>query len=296
MYKCLLLGLSLVLFNVASQAQEMSLSSGTIAILPGTSVSLVGPINWTLAPGAVMINDGILDLGTEASLTEQLNAPVTGTGIEQATTGDPFPFVNIEPGNLGLTLTATSGPSPITVVRGHLPQELPQGDQSISRWYQLEPSSPTFTDLVLELFYDPTELNGLDGSNLGLFGATALSGPWNALASTADPVTHTVVGTYQGPWDHLTAFDENAPTSFPTLATADGFNVWPTLVEDVLHIVSLSNVPVGTMEVFDGLGRCVDQPTHNGNATSVMLHLSGLSPGAYFLRVNGSRVFKFRKV
>lgn len=277
-------------------AQTMTLLGGSAHVLEGTSVRLDGPLEWTIAPGATLVNDGIIDLGANATLLEQQGSPVTGTGVERTQTSSNGPFSGTQPGGLGLTITTADAVGPIEVVRGHSPFSFPEGDPSIARWYTISTAPAPGSAISLMFNYDPTELNGLDAGELSLFTAPVAEGPWSGLASMNDPSFFVLEATLQYPWGTISAFDENAPTTSPTLVAANGFQVWPTVVEDLINIVPSSEERINTLEVFDGLGRSTTIRTTLASTVHGQLHLGGLTPGAYFLRVNGTHTFKFRKV
>lgn len=275
--------------------QSMVLVSGSMTIQEGTLLRLEGPITWTIEPGASVSNSGVIDLGTEATLVEPLGGPIQGLGTERATLEANAPFANLVPGGLGLQMTSSDASGPFTIVRGHVPFVLPEGDHSIARWYSIaSPSSPSASmDLVMQ--YDESELGLLEESVLSVFKASTEVGPWTTVAGSLDTDANTLAFSQQYPWAINTAFDEDAPTLSPTLIAQNGFEIWPTVVEDVLNIVSRSQQPIELIEVFDGMGRVVPKVQQGRSTAHHVLEMNGLASGTYFLRVNGSQVFKFRR-
>ena len=272
----------------------MQLISGTVTVAEGTTMTLNGPLEWTIDPGAAVVNHGVISLGETAKLFEPVGGPVTGTGTETAVMTATVPYSNQEPGNLGLDLSSTSGPSPITVVRGHLPREFPEGDSSIGRWYELQTGPMINSSIETVLAYDPTELYGLPPGSLSLFRSDDPTGPWSLMASTANAGSNTVSGTWFQPGGFLTAFDVDAPTPVPTLVVQNGFNVFPTVVKDVVHVVALDHQPIERVELFDGIGRNVPIDPIQRGVDHVQVAFPNVGPGAYFLRLNNQHVFKLR--
>ena len=95
-----LMALALVAQHLAL-GQQMTLQRGNLSVAEGTRINLNGPLLWTIAPGATVVNNGEIDLGSEATLNETLGAPITGTGIERSNTELPIAFTAVEPGGLG---------------------------------------------------------------------------------------------------------------------------------------------------------------------------------------------------
>ncbi len=288
--------LLVVFFFVPCAAQDITLLGGSAHVFEGTTVRLEGPLTWTIAPGASLVNDGIIDLGTDAILVEQEGSPVSGFGTEHALTTSGGPFSGIQPGGLGLSISTADAVGPVELVRGHAPLSFPEGDPSVARWYSIT-SSPAPGSVLSVIFnYDPTELNGLDAGQLSLFTTPTFEGLWSGLASMNEPSFFVLEAALQYPWGIVTAFDQNAPTTSPTLVAANGFKIWPTLAEDLINVVPSSEERINTLEVFDGLGRSTTIRSTLASAVHGQLHIGGLAPGAYFLRVNGTYSFKFRKV
>ncbi|MBL7939097.1 MAG: hypothetical protein JNL43_07050 [Flavobacteriales bacterium] len=274
-------------------SQPMTLVSGDVVVREGTTLRLEGPIVWTLSDGSSVVNDGIIELGEQASIDEPIGGPISGAGTEHAIIEQAPPYTAIEPGGLGLQLTNSNVPAPIEVVRGHLPFALPEGDPSISRWYTIQSADASGASVDISLGYDPTELNGLQAPDLSLFRSQTEVGPWSSLASVVN--ANTISGSIQYPWGLITAFDANAPTSSPSLVAHSGFHVWPTLALDHLNIVALDGVALEQCEVFDAVGRSAIPTTSGPVGSSLLLDITALAQGSYFLRLNGHAVIKFRK-
>ncbi|MCC6541154.1 MAG: T9SS type A sorting domain-containing protein [Flavobacteriales bacterium] len=288
--------LSLTVACAAVHGQAVELVSGSMRIDPGTTVQFVGPLTFTIQSGAAVVNDGTIDLGSAATLSEPSGGPIVGTGVELATIDLDGPLGNVEPGGLGLTVSTGSPIGPLTITRGHLPRTFPEGDPSIARWFQLDAPLANSGDATFTLRYDATELGPLSADGIGLFGSNAIDGPWTLLASTNYPAAHTIEGTVPAPWGVYSAFDVNAPTPSPSLQATSGLHVWPTLTEDVLFIHATDGTPIGGVALFDGLGRSIDARILHAKGDLVSLDVSHLAQGTYLLHVDGHQAMKIRKV
>lgn len=279
----------------AANAQTIDLLGGTMTVAEGTTVQLTGPLQLTIQPGATLVNNGTMDLGTEATLSEPDGNPIRGAGVEVARTVGNGPFSAAEPGALGLTFTATEQEGPVEVIRGHATYYFPEGDPSIARWFSLGAPNGGNGDVQVVLRYDATELNALAGSSLGIFRAPDETGPWLFVSSTNDALAQTVSADLIAPWPVITAFDANAPTASPSLVVQEGIHVWPTLTSGEVFVHALDGTPLDRIDVVDALGRVVPVQIDRRSAVLARLDLSGSAIGAYFLRIDGRSTFKLRR-
>src|ERR671927_274856 len=81
-------------------AQEMILNGGEVSILNGTTVQMIGPLNWTITGSAAVVNHGHLHLREGARLSEDPGAAITGTGTEHAFIDVPVQLDAFQPGGL----------------------------------------------------------------------------------------------------------------------------------------------------------------------------------------------------
>lgn len=275
--------------------QTVELTGGSMHVGQGTTLRFVGPLTFAIQPGAEVNNDGTIELGTAATLIEPTGGPITGSGTEIAVIDLDGPIGNEEPGGLGLSLTTDFPVGPVTITRGHEPRFFLEGDQSIARWFRIDAQEPSSGVAQITMKYDAVELNGLPNDGLALFRSDVLDGPWAPISSTNDPLQHLVEGSTAAPWGVYTAFDANAPTSSPSLMATNGIQVWPTLTTDVLFIRSTDGTPLGSVLVFDGVGRALPVTLLNRSMELLTLDVGRLATGSYYVRIREGVIVKFRK-
>ena len=279
---------SFALFGAGLSAQDMTFSGGTLTVLPGTTLTINGPLVWQMGMGAQVVNNGVIDLGTNCLLVEQPGAPFTGMGTEQAAYPLAAPIVGADIGGLGLSVSTMYTGGDLQVERGHQPQLAVTGVESIRRWYRISTPQVNSFDVSVELHYDLTELNTIDPDLLGLYVSQSLTGPWSGLASVSNVGAQTVAGSDQQPVDYFTAFDADAANSTGGLSENDGPRAWPSLFEDVIHLQPAADIPIAQVELLDAFGRIAWQPIVTASSTGViMLQPPPLAPGNYVLRING---------
>jgi hypothetical protein len=278
--------------TLGAGAQDMLLSSGTLTVAEGTTLTIVSPVQWTIASGAQVINNGTIDLGTEASLLEAPGAPITGSGTEHARVQLAQAFAGVEPGGLGLSLSAAAGPGLVEVVRGHEPFVLPSGASSVARWFLVDAAPQPGLNMEFLFRYDPTELNGLEPDGIALHTSTDVNGPWSPIVSSANAQAYSIWGSQQSPWAFLTAFDPASTTGMAP-NTAQGSAAWPTVVDDVVTVIRHDGQAITQLDVFDTAGRLLrsERPRMN----PALLWLGDLSPGTLVLRVDGAFGLKLLK-
>jgi len=272
--------------HLTGYTQSMDLLGGTLTVAPGTRIAITGPITWTLAPDAQVVNNGRIELGEEAVLVESDASPMVGIGTEHAMLMQSGAITTFEAGGLGLSIT-TAGIGSTEVVRGHLPLQNNGLDQSIARWYRLEPPPSAGTELDLLLRYASSELNSLNGNTLALYLGDTQTGPWSFVPSVAVGNARTVQATWSGPWSPIiTAFPQGISTELPEPIATSEFAVWPSPTTDVLWVRG-ANATVQQLQLVDASGRTVRELRKGGAMETVTLSLQGLPSGLYLLRVNG---------
>lgn len=277
----------LVLTPVWAACQLSSLAEATLTISPGTSLRVNSPVSWQLEPGASIVNNGLIDLGTAATIEEQDGAPITGSGVERAVWPLAAPLAAAEPGNLGLTLTTPYSDGGLSVERGHLPRFADNGTPSIGRWYRISTPLPTYSTIDAALHYDLTELGPSQASALAIFAASSANGQWNPILTAINPEQN-LSGSAPSPEVFLTAFDLDLATSAPTSTNGNEWSVSPTLVDDWVGVESRSSRSIESLELMDCQGRIVQQENELG-AQRAALDMTRLPVGLYMLCINGGQ-------
>ncbi|MDP2301750.1 MAG: T9SS type A sorting domain-containing protein [Ignavibacteria bacterium] len=127
-----------------------------------------GTVN--IVKGKLNLNGNILTLGSSAMLVESPINTVTGTSGKITTTRTlTSPNDNIA--GLGAMLTSSANLGVTTVERYHNVRS-GSGNQSILRTFNISPSNNTGLNATIRFYYDESELNGIQESELVLFNST----------------------------------------------------------------------------------------------------------------------------
>jgi len=276
--------------------QTMTLQSGNLTIAPGTTIELVGPLDLEIVSGASIVNDGLIELGSEATLTEPANGPITGAGTEHAMRDLSSPFTDNNIAGLGLTVSMNTALGPMDVTRGHEPLLANGTIPSIARWYRLDASPVPGSILDIAMHYDVSELNGADASDLVMHKAPLPTGDWYALPSMSQVGPQIVTVTDPGPWDHITLFSEVINVSVPDHTVGSSFTVFPTASADQVQVSSLGSETINKWELFSATGALLDGSNSRMNERMVTIDLSDYSTGTLVLRLNGTRRYRLLKL
>ena len=279
-----------------TQGQTMTLQSGNLTIGSGTTVELVGPVDFEIISGASIVNDGLIEFGTEATLTEPANGPITGTGTEHASRDLSSAFTDNNIAGLGLSLTMNTALGPVDVTRGHEPLLANGTIPSIARWYRLDAAPVQGSVLDIAMHYDTSELNGADASDLVMHKAPLPTGDWYALPSISQVGPQLVTVTDPGPWDHLTLFSQVINVSVTEYASASCFTVFPSATLDQVHVRSIGNATITKWELFSATGALLDGSNSQLSERSFIIDLSDYPTGALVLRLNETLRYRLLKL
>jgi len=275
-------------------AQDMLLYNGEMVIAAGTRMALDGALNWTIGVDANMVNHGTIECGSSSLLIEAEGSPVQGAGTETAIRSLPAAFNAVEPGGLGLMISASEGIGDLLITRGHEPFVLTGGVTSVARWFRIETVGTSSTTLDIAFRYDPTELNGLDATDLLLRQSPDLIN-WTTLQNDAGGAPNILIASAPAPWGTITAFDADDLSLGLGLdhAITPDFALRGGIGDDHIVVISLNQAPLRTWELFDTRGRMVSAGRFSTTGTVARIPAGNLAAGMLLVRINGWSVHKW---
>ena len=164
----LLLGLSLALtVSPPAAAQTLTVQNGgTVEVSNGGTWDLHGAtanLGGTGNTASIRETDGARFANGQLTATRALNAPSAR-----------------DVAGLGLQITASANLGDVTVTRGHTIQTAPNGNESIERYYDVNPSqNNSGLSAELTFTYNDAELNGRTESDLEFFKSTDGGASWS---------------------------------------------------------------------------------------------------------------------
>ena len=118
--------------------------------------------------GDLELNDHIVTLGSNATLSETVGNTVTGELGKITITTDVNAPSGTNIGGLGAWISSSANLGSTTVERFHLPRS-GSGNQGIYRYYNIAPTNNSGLNASFRFYYDESELNGIPEANLTLF-------------------------------------------------------------------------------------------------------------------------------
>lgn len=175
-------GLFLILTALPApiSAQTLTLNEGTIEVKNGGVWDLKGTradLGAAESTASIAERGGGRFTGGELTATRILNSPS-----------------DADPAGLRIEISASEDLGEVAITRGHRVQTLQNGNESIGRFYEVNPSQNNRgLDAELAFSYSDAELGGLSESNLELFKSTDGGDTWNEKGfASRDPQANTV--------------------------------------------------------------------------------------------------------
>lgn len=148
-----------------------------------TNVQIDG--NLKMTSGNINLNGKMMSLSTTSTiLNETNNRRIFGTSGFIRTTRPLNAPNNLNIGGLGLVLSSTTNLGNTTIERGHQQQNNLNGNISILRYYNIQPTSNSGLNASIELNYFDNELIGQNESDLQLSQSTNNGSSWTTLGGT----------------------------------------------------------------------------------------------------------------
>lgn len=154
--------------------QNINYNNLTINDTAGVTMiaNLYMPGILSVSAGDLNLNGNIIYLLTSATLTETSGNTVTGTSGYITTTRNLNAASGTNVAGMGATITTLANLGLTQIIRGHSVQTLPGGNQSIKRYYAINPQNNSSLNATLVFKYDDSELNGQPENTLAWFKST----------------------------------------------------------------------------------------------------------------------------
>ncbi|MCB0795085.1 MAG: hypothetical protein KDB88_10140 [Flavobacteriales bacterium] len=271
-----------LLFGIPASAQVLVLDSTQIMLDPGTTMRILGNTDMVLGHAVQFQNNGTLDLGAAASISETPGSPMTGLGVERSMRPMGAVLNAVEPGGLGWTMTTAAVVDSLELVRGHASYQDTSGRVSVFRWYDVTVWPENGLDMDVVMRYDTTELNGLNEPDLMLHVATLGDTVWSGYPSMVN--TSQRIVSVEG-LDSLGRFSLFAGSIGTQLEEADilpSAQVSPIPTDGPVRIVT--KMPGrGRVRILDLTGREMASFERIDWSGPIDLNIAHWPSGAYFI-------------
>jgi len=256
--------------------------------------------------GDLDLNGNTLTLGENATLTESPGNTVTGSSGMITTTRNIGTPSALNVGGLGTELTAGADLGNTTVERYHSAAN-GNGNHGILRRYNIIPGqNNSGLNATLRLYYDESEMNGLNESGFELFkSADGSDDSWGGMGGTVNTTDNYVELTGVADFSHWTIGD--VQSSLPVEKETDYI---PT--DFVLHqnfpnpfnpstTISFSIPSEGfvTLKVYDVIGREIKTLVNEKRAVGkyeIHFDASQFTSGIYFYKLKSGNYIQTKKM
>ncbi|MBI5476143.1 MAG: hypothetical protein HY964_05330, partial [Ignavibacteriales bacterium] len=205
------IGNGMVMANAAGLTlnNDLNVKGGTVRTTGTYAFDKGGAIfdNLTCA-GTITTGTYNVVLNPSGALNEGEN-PILGnvTATRTAVMGTNEVF-----GSIGVELNAANGAPGVTVVNRKTGVALSgNGNNSITRYYDIEPANNVDLNATMAFSYATGELNGLAENTLMLFKSTDLGTTWSGKAGTVNTVLHKITASGVNTFSRWTAGSYNSP-------------------------------------------------------------------------------------
>ena len=142
--------------------------------------------------GDINLNTHIFTLQPTATLSETPGNTVFGDYGYLITTRNLNAPVSLNVGGMGATITTTTNLGSTVIKRGHSIQNLPNGFQSVQRYFEIIPTNNSILNGSMVFNYDDSELNGITESGLSLFNSTNSGSSYNLQTASLNTTSNTL--------------------------------------------------------------------------------------------------------
>lgn len=267
--------------------------SGVVQLQNNISVS--GKL--VMQGGNLELNRYRLDLGHSGTIEgENSDSYITGNngGIIVSTTELNAPG-ELNPGNIGITLSSTANFGVTTITRGHAQQVNARGEQSIKRYYEINPSLNSNATVDVRFHYLQSELSNINEPDLVVWSGTNGGTAWTATGKErADNINDWIEKKGLEVMNRFTLGVTNARSfTFPkantasrSLRTQTFIQVYPNPVRDRFTLViSVEQEYQGTVALQDATGRVLElkQVNYQPGLNTIQWNIGKYASGTYYV-------------
>lgn len=213
--------------------------------------------------GNLDLNGNTISLSPNANLIENLGSKIIGNSGSISKITDLNLPNSVDVGGLGLIISSGINLGQTSVSRGHTIQ-VGNGNQGISRYFDVSPTTNSSLNATLVFQYEDSELNGLLENELSLYESNDGGNNWTDIGGVVDEINNTITVSGINSLFRLTAggtgnnsMSESAdltPSSLlsPTFVNA-GQNYTPEILIENLSSTVNSQITTSKMEIsFNG--------------------------------------------
>lgn len=265
-------------------AQAVLQPGTSLWVEEGTSMRLPPGLVWSIPQDAEVLNDGIIELGPDATLNEAEGSAIQGNGTEVSRHLHTQALAAHQAGGLGLTLSTTIAPDSLILSRGHAITDAGDGRNSVARWYTVATGTSEALGASILFAYQDHELGALNPDQLLIHRWEEEE--WTGLQGASQPLERTVTATDVDAIGTVTLFEANGNVGLAPEPTRGSLALHPTVTDGLLHLTGEGLGSDSRITIMDQAGRTVQRMRPTPCGPWFCIDVSQLAQGAYLLRTD----------
>lgn len=261
--------------NITYNKLRINNSAGTL-LLNATTVN----DSLSVVLGDLNLNGFVLTLAPTGYLTETAGNTIIGSSGYITTTRNINAPSALNVGGLGAVLTTTANLGSTEIRRGHTVQSGLSGNTSITRYFDITPTTNTGLNATLVFRYDDSELNGKVESALSLFRSTNSGSSWTANGGTVNTSANTITLTGINAYSRWSASSASAVASQIKLIIEGYYNTSTTRLNKRDTVRAYLRNITTPFAVVDSAKSVIDSVNYTGNFL-----FSNAPTGTYYIQL-----------
>ncbi len=248
----------------------------------GTSLLNATTVNDSLSVvlGDLNLNGFILTLAPTGYLTETAGNTIQGSAGYITTTRSINAPSALNVGGLGAVLTTAANLGSTEIRRGHTVQNGLSGNTSITRYFDITPTTNTGLNATLVFNYDDSELNGKVESALSLFRSTNSGSSWTSNGGTVNTSANSITLSGIGAYSRWSASSPSAVASQIKLIIEGYYNTSTTRLNKRDTVRAYLRNITTPFAVIDSAKSVIDSVNYTGNFL-----FSNAPTGTYYIQL-----------
>jgi hypothetical protein len=280
-----------------------------------SNISVTGTL--TMQKGNLWLNSNTLNLGTTGSIVGESDpSHIIGGTLTAVRSFKTAPHA-VNPGNIGLELTTDVNPGMVSVSRFNEPQTMPDGSNSIARYFSVTATANSNLNAAVRMYYLNADLGSNREAGLTMWKGSDLASTWlPAGKDGSDTAANWVLATGIDHFNRFTLFNSDTfemiqpPITDTLIYTPPGSSemrkstltpagVYPNPVQDHFTLVFFSDQQQnGVISLYDQLGNLLEYKKlqYHAGINQLTWDMHGYAAGIYYLAGNyGKKKIKIIK-
>ena len=273
--------------NNTMNVTVMDVEGNNAVNIENGDISVTNAINLNSDDAALLLGSANIILESNATINNESNIRrilganglyIKITKIHDSNTPETF-------GNIGFQIDMADTDMGNTEVYRRYTNLTVEGNESINRYYEINPENSTNINADVRFYYINSDLNGLVSTSLGLYQSDDGSTDWTEFASSLNDGTYPyLIGSGIDPSNFWVIAESGIPLSNTDLVLPKVY-IYPNPTANIVYL----NIPISIIlkkcQLIDVNGRVINLKIQNDNS----LNITEISEGIYFLKLQTNK-------